>query len=398
MSSHLPDWLHHVPVVGVKGQLSFEQILELLFSGTVRKFNYSDSPELERCGDELYVRVAGESEYVFHNDAAAASVFDGSRLAISDVQGFVCVFEFSDLGFAYLCNATGDATGHGTLEVSDDDVARIPFESGPGVVLPYVTEILGRAYLQGNLEIAFKDDFWGIDGKDLDPEPEVRRYCAAALEFIRPRLTDGAWLLPLDEGDPGRFIVQVAVPLDVVIDREDALLKLEAIFGPVASLADEATWSEPAAGPGKLYGNVALPSTADADRLLGLSDQFMEDWKADDPADAERVERQAEYAVIRPLFVAAPEMFGVLQRIFPSLELLPDGAFRMTVPDGELRQWIGIVKFERGQWQVEHNYSTEQFGAGSLVEGLEVAARFRAGHIEDIELLCDGNDAQQAAA
>ncbi|WP_176000282.1 hypothetical protein [Burkholderia vietnamiensis] len=133
-------------------------------------------------------------------------------------------------------------------------------------------------------------------------------------------------------------------------------------------------------------------STADADRLLGLADQFLEDWKETDRddrrdggVDPELVERQAEYAAIRPLFVAAPEMLAAIQELFPSLELLPDGAFRLTVAsNGEFRQWICIVRQSSSQWIVEHNFSTEQFEVESLLEGLRLADKMRDSHIEDM--------------
>ncbi|MDO5947968.1 hypothetical protein [Burkholderia cepacia] len=133
-------------------------------------------------------------------------------------------------------------------------------------------------------------------------------------------------------------------------------------------------------------------STADADRLLGLAYQFLQDWKETDRddrrdggVDPELVERQAEYAAIRPLFVAAPEMFAAIQELFPSLELLPDGAFCLTVASNvEFRQWICIVRQCSSQWIVEHNFSTEQFEVESFLKGLRLADKMRNSHIEDM--------------
>ena len=57
-------------------------------------------------------------------------------------------------------------------------------------------------------------------------------------------------------------------------------------------------------------------TTADADRLLGLGDQFLEDW-----ADSARrhgecghdcEERAAEWEAIRPLLASAPNLLAVL--------------------------------------------------------------------------------------
>lgn len=133
-------------------------------------------------------------------------------------------------------------------------------------------------------------------------------------------------------------------------------------------------------------------STADAERVLGLADQFLENWKETDRddrrdggVDPELVERQAEYAAIRPLFVAAPEIFAAIQGLFPSLELLPDGAFRLTVAsNGEFRQWVCIVRQSNSRWIVEHNFSTEQFEVESLLDGLRLADKMRDSHIEDM--------------
>ena len=58
-------------------------------------------------------------------------------------------------------------------------------------------------------------------------------------------------------------------------------------------------------------------TTADADRLLGLGDQFLEDW-----ADSARrhgecghdcEEPAAEWEAIRPLLASAPKLFDVLE-------------------------------------------------------------------------------------
>lgn len=144
----------------------------------------------------------------------------------------------------YLANATGDETGYGTLDVTDEDLDKVPFESGPGVVIPYLTEIGGKKYVQGNLELCFSDEFWGDYADQYDSEEDVRAYCEAVQTFIRPRLIDGALLLPLDDGYPGRFIVQVAVLLDSVADRADALRKLGVIFGTTADEAEVSDFAD----------------------------------------------------------------------------------------------------------------------------------------------------------
>lgn len=55
-------------------------------------------------------------------------------------------------------------------------------------------------------------------------------------------------------------------------------------------------------------------TTADADRLLGLADQFLEDWEQNEGRDdPECVRRRKEYDAIRPIFVAAPVMLAALE-------------------------------------------------------------------------------------
>jgi hypothetical protein len=57
-------------------------------------------------------------------------------------------------------------------------------------------------------------------------------------------------------------------------------------------------------------------TTADADRLLGLADQFMEDWEGNEGKhDPECAERRAEWNAIRPLLVQAPAMLTAIRTI-----------------------------------------------------------------------------------
>jgi len=60
-------------------------------------------------------------------------------------------------------------------------------------------------------------------------------------------------------------------------------------------------------------------TTADADRLLGFADRYLEDWAEDAVEAGERdevyEERNAEWQAIRPLLVAAPELLDALEDI-----------------------------------------------------------------------------------
>src|ERR1035437_8331362 len=52
----------------------------------------------------------------------------------------------------------------------------------------------------------------------------------------------------------------------------------------------------------------------DAGRLLGLADQFLEDWESDEGKnDPECKERRSEWDAIRPVLANAPRLLALLQ-------------------------------------------------------------------------------------
>ena len=52
----------------------------------------------------------------------------------------------------------------------------------------------------------------------------------------------------------------------------------------------------------------------DAGRLLGLADQFLEDWESDEGKnDPEYQERRREWHAIRPVLANAPRLLTILQ-------------------------------------------------------------------------------------
>lgn len=67
--------------------------------------------------------------------------------------------------------------------------------------------------------------------------------------------------------------------------------------------------------------SVTIPAftVADADRLLGLCDQFLDDWSEDavqsGSRDLEYEARRAEWTAMRPLLVSAPRLLNSLQAI-----------------------------------------------------------------------------------
>jgi hypothetical protein len=136
--------------------------------------------------------------------------------------------------FWYLANACGETTGYGTLDLTDEDLNKVPFEDGPGVVLPYLIEMNGEKFVMGNLEVCYQDEaFWGDFSKELLSEAEALDFCERAVETLRSRAED--WLvLPVDDTMPDRFIVSVAFPLASVKDAEETRARLARAFGEYA--------------------------------------------------------------------------------------------------------------------------------------------------------------------
>jgi hypothetical protein len=60
-------------------------------------------------------------------------------------------------------------------------------------------------------------------------------------------------------------------------------------------------------------------STRDVDRLLGLADQFLDDWAEDafqeGKPDEDYEQRSTEWKVVRPLLLSAPAMLKELKEI-----------------------------------------------------------------------------------
>lgn len=123
------------------------------------------------------------------------------------------------------------ATGQRILE---SFAAVIPFEDGPGVVLPYLV-MLGRSpFVQGNLELSYKDDeVWGVDGEDLDPEEKVKARAHALAERI---VEQGiAAYVYVDEDMPARYVVCAGYRLAKGITTAEITEALRAIFGEEAN-------------------------------------------------------------------------------------------------------------------------------------------------------------------
>jgi hypothetical protein len=85
----------------------------------------------------------------------------------------------------------------------------------------------------------------------------------------------------------------------------------------------------------------------DVARLLGLGDQFLDDWEENEGADpssdcyAECKARRQEWDAIRPLLLAAPGLLKTLQD-------------ELTVLDAEARTWAGFPATDPAYIELEN--------------------------------------------
>jgi len=121
----------------------------------------------------------------------------------------------------YNTNACGE---HHTGEVPESLLEAVPFEEGPGVVLPYLATIDGRFYALGNLEVPYADPWWERDG--LPSYEKLHAACTVAVDAMRAQAEPDAIVYPVDHEDmPARCVISAAVPVregdtrDTVRDR-----------------------------------------------------------------------------------------------------------------------------------------------------------------------------------
>lgn len=129
----------------------------------------------------------------------------------------------------YLTNACGEETYKGTIAPTEGDLAKVDFEQGPGEILQYLAEIEGKAYVLGNLEIYYQDEF--VIDEYLPEDDEAEAFATKVVEDLKARAIDGAKVPPLD-GEPGRITVGLAIPLDSLSSRQEASIAFRAAFGP----------------------------------------------------------------------------------------------------------------------------------------------------------------------
>ncbi|WP_431798028.1 hypothetical protein SGO26_30110 (plasmid) [Cupriavidus metallidurans] len=119
-------------------------------------------------------------------------------------------------------------------------LAAVPFQDGPGYVLPYLTTINDRFYVLGNLEVAFSDEkFWGRDAEDLPDEELVMSECTQAVLAMRERASGSMIVFPVDfDPMPARCVISVAIPVQDGQTQREIKDQLSLVFSGYEQLDD----------------------------------------------------------------------------------------------------------------------------------------------------------------
>lgn len=126
----------------------------------------------------------------------------------------------------YNTNACGE---HHTGEVPESLLKAVPFEDGPGVVLPYLVTIDGRFYALGNLEVSYADPMWERDG--LTTYEKLHAACTVAVRAMRAQAEPSAIVFPVDHVEmPARCVISAAVPVNEGDSRDAVRDRMARLF------------------------------------------------------------------------------------------------------------------------------------------------------------------------
>lgn len=148
----------------------------------------------------------------------------------------------------YLTDARGKRSGHGDIESTDEDFAKVAFEAGPGVIRTRLAQVGDQLFVLGILAIPFYDPFhWegcceddelGCEGCESDARQLVDAHqvmedsARAIAQIVRRRLAarlPDTFVIVEDEGTGSNVVA--AIPLASVSDSGDTWDMLAAAFG-----------------------------------------------------------------------------------------------------------------------------------------------------------------------
>lgn len=123
-------------------------------------------------------------------------------------------------------------------------------------------------------------------------------------------------------------------------------------------------------------------TSEDVDLIVGIADQFLEDWRTSDTDQPESdrdpalPERENEWDTVRPLLVAAPQLADMVEQM---LALIPEkDATLRSQADEMLKRLEAHRTFGPGHAPFDATYISVEAWDAVLKEGLEPGAKWRA--------------------
>lgn len=123
-------------------------------------------------------------------------------------------------------------------------------------------------------------------------------------------------------------------------------------------------------------------TSEDVDLIVGIADQFLEDWRTSDTEQPESdrdlalPERENEWDTVRPLLVAAPQLADLLEKMLAHIPE-KDAALKQEALD-LLKRLEAHRTFDPSQVQSDATYISKESWEALLNEGLEPGAKWRA--------------------
>lgn len=132
---------------------------------------------------------------------------DSAEHIAQQVQELVANAVYPNIDF--LTNSGGESK---VDDIPESIMKQVPFEDGPGDVLPYLASINNHYYVVGNLEVNYKSPAWDL--MELPSRFYVEKACEQVIAEMRTWSAPGVIVFPADHDVlPYRCVISVAIPV-----------------------------------------------------------------------------------------------------------------------------------------------------------------------------------------
>lgn len=197
--------------------------------------------------DNAELVVLPDGSFWFHVNLQDAGFYEAYSMTVPEVREklhsaipgqFVVLTDDAKPypSITYVSNTCGEATENesdalrAAYPALEELFTIIPFEDGPGSVLPYIVELDGMPFVMGNREFAYNAKAWG--DATLPSGVDVATACKAYVDALRSRAAVDHVVFPLDTDDePDRCVISVALPFQDADTLESITQRLAAAMG-----------------------------------------------------------------------------------------------------------------------------------------------------------------------